>query len=173
MAYSRCGLTNALHRGTKISFVRHVNDLFLKYSIPLALFAVVRTFADGVNAEFTVIHRSVICEHFLISLPSASSERTRRWSGGPPIDRWWRLLAFNGRSHLRDQLSACWIDDLSSCCWLLGAMTFIVSEEQMIAGQFRRGPSTEPCGTPKNVRLTKIFWWISSAPSFLSRIQIS
>ncbi len=38
--------------------VRRVNNLFMKYSIPLALFAAVRTFADGVNAEFTVIPRS-------------------------------------------------------------------------------------------------------------------
>ncbi len=33
----------------------------MKYSILLALFAAVRTFADGVNAEFTVIPRSLIC----------------------------------------------------------------------------------------------------------------
>ncbi len=59
----------------------------MKYSIPLALFAAVRTFANGVNAEFTVIPRSLICPHFVINLPSASSERTRRLSGGPPIDR--------------------------------------------------------------------------------------
>ncbi len=38
-------------RGRNISFVRHVNDLLIKYSIPLALFAAVRTFADEVNAE--------------------------------------------------------------------------------------------------------------------------
>ncbi len=31
----------------------------MKYSIFLALFAAVRTFADGVNAEFTVISSSV------------------------------------------------------------------------------------------------------------------
>ncbi len=56
----RCGFTNTLYRGTKIPFVRHVNDLFMKYSIPLALFAAARTFADGVNTEFTVIPRSLI-----------------------------------------------------------------------------------------------------------------
>ncbi len=61
MAYSRCGLTNAQYRGTKISFVRHVNDLLTQYSIPLPLFAAVRTLADGVNAEFTVILRSFVC----------------------------------------------------------------------------------------------------------------
>ncbi len=44
----------SIYRGRNISFVRHVNDLLIKYSIPLALFAAVRTFADGVNAEFTV-----------------------------------------------------------------------------------------------------------------------
>ncbi len=36
----------------KIFFVRHVNDIYMKYSISLALFAAVSTFADGVNAEF-------------------------------------------------------------------------------------------------------------------------
>ncbi len=127
MAYSRWGLTNALYRGRNISFVRHVNYLLMKYSIPLALFAAVRTFADGVNAEFTVISRPLICSHFVICSPFASSERTRRSSGWPPIDRWWLLLAFNGRSQLWDQLSACSIDDLSSCCWLLGAMSFTSS----------------------------------------------
>ncbi len=35
----------------KGQIVRHVNDLLIKYSIPLALFAAARTFADGVNAE--------------------------------------------------------------------------------------------------------------------------
>ncbi len=104
MSYSRCGLTNALYRGTKIPFVRHVNDLFMKCSIPQALLAAVRTFADGVNVEFTVIPRSLICSHFVISLP-----------------------ALNGMSHLRDQLSACWIDDLSPCFWILGAMSFTSS----------------------------------------------
>ncbi len=59
MAYSRCGLTNTVYRGTKVSFVRHVNDLFMKYSFPLALFATVRIITDGVNAEFTVIPRSL------------------------------------------------------------------------------------------------------------------
>ncbi len=57
MAYSRSGLNNALYRGTKISFVRHVNDLFMKYSIPVALFAEVGTFAEGVNIEFIVGHQ--------------------------------------------------------------------------------------------------------------------
>ncbi len=51
MTYSRWGVTNALYRGRNISFVRHVYDLLIKYSIHLALFAAVRTFADGVNAE--------------------------------------------------------------------------------------------------------------------------
>ncbi len=59
MAYSRCDLTNAQYRGTKISFVRRVNDLFVKYSIPLALLAAVRTFAEGVNADFTVMQEVI------------------------------------------------------------------------------------------------------------------
>ncbi len=37
-----------------ISFVRHVNDLFMKYNIPIALLGAVRILAEGVNAEFTV-----------------------------------------------------------------------------------------------------------------------
>ncbi len=40
-------------RGKKISFIRQVNDLFMKYNIPLALLAATRTFAEGVNAAFT------------------------------------------------------------------------------------------------------------------------
>ncbi len=59
-------------------FIRHVNDLFMKYSIPLDLFAAVRTLTDGLNAEFTVIPRSLICSHFVISSPFTFSERTRR-----------------------------------------------------------------------------------------------
>ncbi len=54
MVYSTCGLTNALYRGTKISFAKQLNDLFMKNSTPLALLAVVRTFAEGMKAEFTV-----------------------------------------------------------------------------------------------------------------------
>ncbi len=51
-----CVLTNALYSGyTKISFVRYVNDLFMKYRIPLALLAAERTFAEGVNIEFPVM----------------------------------------------------------------------------------------------------------------------
>ncbi len=39
----------------------------MKYNILLALFAAVRTLTDGLNAEFTVIPRSLICSHFVIS----------------------------------------------------------------------------------------------------------
>ncbi len=66
IAFSICGLTNELCRGTKISFVRYVNDLFMKYNIPLALLAAIRTLAVGVNAEFTVMPRLLICSHFCI-----------------------------------------------------------------------------------------------------------
>ncbi len=86
--------------------VRHATQLFMMYSIPLALLVAVRTFADGVNAAFTVIPRSSICSHFVFSLPPASSPKARRWLGG-------LLHAFKGMSYVRDQLSACWIDDLS------------------------------------------------------------
>ncbi len=86
-SYSRCGLTNALYRGMIISFVRHVNDLLMKFNIPLALFAALKTFAEGVNAEFTGMPTSLCCSHFCICLPSAPSDRTNRKSGGPPIDR--------------------------------------------------------------------------------------
>ncbi len=40
---------------------------------------------------------------------------------------WWLSLAFNRRSHLLDQLSACSIYDPSSCSWLLRAMSFTSS----------------------------------------------
>ncbi len=62
-------LKELYNRGTKLTFVRHVNDRFMKDSIPLTLLAAVRTFADGVNAEFTVIPRSLICSHFVINSP--------------------------------------------------------------------------------------------------------
>ncbi len=45
-----------------------VNYLLMKYSVPLAWFAAVKTFADGVNAEFTVEPRSLMCSHFLSSV---------------------------------------------------------------------------------------------------------
>ncbi len=66
MAHSRCGLTNTLYRGAKISFVRHENDLFIKYSIPLALLVAVRIFVEEVNTEFTVMPRSLIYSAFCI-----------------------------------------------------------------------------------------------------------
>ncbi len=94
----------------------------MKYSISQALLAAVRILSEGGNAELTVMPRSLICSHFFNDLPAA-----RRRSGGPPIDRWWISLAFNGKSHLRDQANACWIDDLSSCCCLLGALSFTSS----------------------------------------------
>ncbi len=67
-------------------FVRHVSDRFKKYNIPLGLLVAVRTLAEGVNAEFTVMPRSLISAHFCNNLPSASSDRTIRRSGVPPID---------------------------------------------------------------------------------------
>ncbi len=73
--------------GAKISFVRHENDLLMKYSITVALLAAVRTFAEVVNAEFTVLPRSLFCSHFCIDLPSVSLDRTIRISGVPPIER--------------------------------------------------------------------------------------
>ncbi len=52
--------TNVLCGGTEIFFVSHMNDLFMKYSIPLALLAAIRTFAEGVKAEFTIMPSSLI-----------------------------------------------------------------------------------------------------------------
>ncbi len=52
------------NRGMNVTFVRHVNALFMKYSIPLALFAAVRTSADGVNAECIVIDLFVFRHQF-------------------------------------------------------------------------------------------------------------
>ncbi len=86
-----------------------------------------RTLAEGVNAVFTVMPRSLICSHFCSDLPAASSDRVIRKLGVPPIDRWWLLLAFNWRPHLWDQLNACRIDARSSCCWILGAMSLTSS----------------------------------------------
>ncbi len=152
-------LQRDINGGTQISFVWHVNDLFMKYSIPQYLLASVRTFPKGVNAELTVLPRSLICSHFCIELPSAPSDRIRRWSGGPPFDRWWFLLAFTGRSHLRGKLSSCWFYDLSSCCYLLEATSFTSSAKNkwMQVGSSARSfinirnrscPSKEPLSTP-------------------------
>ncbi len=58
---------------TKISFVKHVNDLLVKYSIYLALLTPFKTLAEEVNAEFTVMPRSIFCS----DLPSASLDRAR------------------------------------------------------------------------------------------------
>ncbi len=52
MAYSRCGPTNALYRGMTLSFVSHLRDLFIKYSIPLALLAPERTVLEGCYDSF-------------------------------------------------------------------------------------------------------------------------
>ncbi len=60
MAYSRFVLTKALYRVTKITFVRYANDFFMKYNISLALLAAVRKFDEDVNAEVTVMPRSLI-----------------------------------------------------------------------------------------------------------------
>ncbi len=112
---------------------------FIKHSIPLALLAAVRTFAEGVNAEFTVMPRSLICSHFCNNLTLASSDRAIRRPGVPPLDRWWLLLAFNGRSHLRDQVNACWIDDRRSCCWFLVTVSLTSSdyESEIINGYLK------------------------------------
>ncbi len=64
-------LTKALYRGTEISFGRHLNDLFMKYSIPLAFLAAVRTLTEGGNAELTVMPRSLSCSYFFNDLPAA------------------------------------------------------------------------------------------------------
>ncbi len=66
MAYSRYGLTDALYRGTNISFVTHVNYIFMKYSISLSILVALRTFTEGVNAECTVMPKSLKYSHFCI-----------------------------------------------------------------------------------------------------------
>ncbi len=48
-----------------------------------------------------------VIELFAFRLPSASLAKSRRWLGG-------LLHARNGWSYLRDQLSACWNDDLNA-----------------------------------------------------------
>ncbi len=59
MAYSRFGLSNALYRGTKISFVRHANE----HHEVKHLLAGVRTLVEGVNAVLTDMPRLLICPH--------------------------------------------------------------------------------------------------------------
>ncbi len=71
----------------KTSFARQVNDLFMKYNIPLALLVAARTLAEGVNAAFTVMPKLLICSNFCRDLPAASSGRAIRRSGVPPINR--------------------------------------------------------------------------------------
>ncbi len=61
-------------------------DLFMKYNIPLALLAAIRTLAERVNTEFTVMPMSLLCSHFCKDLPSASSDRAIRRPGETPID---------------------------------------------------------------------------------------
>ncbi len=65
-----------------------VNYLLMKYSIPLAWFAAVKTFADGVNAGFTVKPRSLMCSHFLSSIYlSPLRKGLNDDGGGLPIAR--------------------------------------------------------------------------------------
>ncbi len=45
----------------------------MKYNMLLALLAAARTLAEGVNAVFTVMPRSLISLHFCNDLPAASS----------------------------------------------------------------------------------------------------
>ncbi len=174
MTYSRWGRKKVLYRGVKILFVRHVNGLMVEYNIPLALLAAVRILAEGVNAEFAVMPRSLICSHFCNDLSPASSHKAIQRSREPPIDRWWLLLAFNGRFHLRDQLNAWRIDDCSSCCWLLWTMSLtspaknkwlhVSSSTKSLKNiRKRRGPSTEPWGTP----LLRYLWLSGGRPILL------
>ncbi len=65
----------------------HVDNLLMKYNIPQALLTTVMTLAEGVDAEFRGMLRSLICSQFCSDLPSASSDKARRRSGGPPIER--------------------------------------------------------------------------------------
>ncbi len=85
----------------------------MKYNIPLALLAAARTLAEGVNAAFTVMPRSLNCSHFCCDLPAASSDRAIRSPGVPPIDRWW-LLHPGWRTFLRD---VCRILEIVACIW--------------------------------------------------------
>ncbi len=59
----------------------------MKYNIPLALLAAARTLAEGVNAAFAVMPRSLISSHFCSDLAAAASDRAIRRSGVPAIDR--------------------------------------------------------------------------------------
>ncbi len=90
------------------SFIRHFMDYFVKYSI--------HSYA-----------KSLMFSQFCVDPSSTSMDRARRRSGGPLIDSWWLLPILNGSSHLRDQLSAWWINDLNLCFCLLEAMSFTSS----------------------------------------------
>ncbi len=120
-----------------------------------------------------------MCPYFCNDLPAASSGRAIRRSGVPPIERWWFLLAFNGRSHLWDQLNVWRIDHPSSCCWLLEPMSLTSSAKNkwlhvsssaksLINIRKRRGPSTEPWGTPLFTAPT-LEWW---SPNFTLKVLL-
>ncbi len=85
MAYSRCGLINALYRGTLISFVGHISGRFMKYSI--APIGDSKDIRGGGKSCFHSDAQVIDLRAFCIDLPSASSNRVRRKSGGPSIDR--------------------------------------------------------------------------------------
>ncbi len=83
--------------------------------------------------------------HFCIDLPSASSDKARRGSGGPHTFNI-KIPSTRPTEYLLDW----WPQFVLLSSW------GIVCAEQMIAGQFicqviwnRRGPSTEPSGTPQ------------------------
>ncbi len=87
MTCSRCGLTNELDRGIKISFARQDDNLFMKDEIPLAL-----TLAEGLNAEFTIMPMSSTYLKRWVNSPSSPLERAKRKLRGPPFDRCWFFL---------------------------------------------------------------------------------
>ncbi len=149
MVHSRRVLTDALYRGKKISFVRHVvqhSPSFVCSSKDIGCGG-----ERWVYCYAQVIDLSAFRHQSSVYLPSLRIGRSD--------DGWWFLLAFNRRSHRQDQLSAWWIDELSLCCWLHEPMSFTSSTENkwlqvssssrsFLKIRNRRGPRTKPWGTP-------------------------
>ncbi len=86
---------------------RSVNDLFMTYKIPLAILAATRTLAKRVNAEFTVMPRSLI---FLQN--SATAAQSFKSIGGvaacfPLIVLAFVHIAHAGMQIARQKASAC------------------------------------------------------------------
>ncbi len=73
--------------GVKTSFVRQVNDLFIKRSIPFASLDAVRILAEGLNTDFMIMPKSLICWKIWINSLSPCSDIAKRKLGRTPTER--------------------------------------------------------------------------------------